>query len=111
MTFIEQGLQCATCGRQTLHRQQRPNHVLHFLIAFFTCGLWVIPWIVMSMGSEPWLCTQCGGRFAGGTSSPTVAGGKSASIMLIFVGAVAIIVLLLVSGLVAAFVAKRMGLL
>ncbi len=25
------------------------NHVLHVLIAIFTCGLWLIPWLVMGV--------------------------------------------------------------
>ena len=25
------------------------NHVLHFLISFFTCGLWLIVWLVMGL--------------------------------------------------------------
>lgn len=56
----ELGLECVQCGRQTLHRQVGGvNHVLHFLITFFTCGLWVIPWIFMSINqdSEPYVCT------------------------------------------------------
>jgi hypothetical protein len=58
----EAGFPCATCGKQTLHRQATPNHVLHFLITFFTCGLWVIPWLILSNNSSggPWLCSICG---------------------------------------------------
>jgi hypothetical protein len=25
------------------------NHVLHVLLAIFTCGLWLIPWLVMGV--------------------------------------------------------------
>lgn len=60
MGFNEAGKVCGTCGRQTLHRQQTPNHVLHFLIAFFTCGFWLIVWLMLSMGKSPWTCTVCG---------------------------------------------------
>lgn len=28
---------------------QRPNHLLHFFITFFTCGLWAIVWIFLSI--------------------------------------------------------------
>ena len=32
---------------------RRPNHLLHFLVSFLTVGLWVIPWIAMTlMGGE-----------------------------------------------------------
>jgi hypothetical protein len=28
---------------------QQVNHVLHALITIFTCGLWVIPWLIMGL--------------------------------------------------------------
>jgi hypothetical protein len=56
----ETGLHCAACGKQTLHRQETPNHILHFLITFFTCGLWAIVWLVDSGKQRPWRCTFCG---------------------------------------------------
>lgn len=28
---------------------QKVNHVLHFLIAFFTCGLWAIVWVILAL--------------------------------------------------------------
>jgi hypothetical protein len=28
---------------------ERPNHVLHAIITFFTCGLWGIVWIVIAL--------------------------------------------------------------
>ena len=27
-----------------MHRQEGPNHILHFLIRFLTCGAWLIVW-------------------------------------------------------------------
>lgn len=68
MGFNEAGRYCKTCGRQVLARQQTPNHILHFLIAFFTCGLWVIPWFFLSQGN-PWLCTVCGGQVGSATGA------------------------------------------
>jgi hypothetical protein len=59
----ELGLYCVTCGKQTLHRSAGAvNHVLHFLITFFTCGLWAIVWIILAVGagSAGHLCTVCG---------------------------------------------------
>lgn len=58
----EMGLQCATCGRQTLHRQQGPNHMLHLLLTFVTCTLWAVVWLFLTIRAtdEPWLCTTCG---------------------------------------------------
>ena len=28
------------------------NHILHFLITVFTCGLWVIGWIILTLTRE-----------------------------------------------------------
>lgn len=57
------GKDCVTCQRQTFHKKQHAvNHILHFLITIFTCGLWVVPWVIMSLGNnfDPWICTVCG---------------------------------------------------
>jgi hypothetical protein len=56
----EHGFHCASCGRQTLHRQQSPNHVLHFLLGFLTCTLWWFVWLFLVIQDRPWLCTFCG---------------------------------------------------
>lgn len=55
---------CPTCSRVTLGRRETPNHVLHFLITVFTCGLWVLVWGACSIAasSRPYLCTVCGTR-------------------------------------------------
>ena len=29
------------------------NHVLHLLITLFTCGLWVVVWIVLALSQRP----------------------------------------------------------
>ncbi len=57
----ETSLPCTVCGKLTLHRQQTPNHVLHFLISFFTCGLWLLVWLVLATDyRKPWRCSFCG---------------------------------------------------
>jgi hypothetical protein len=28
---------------------QRPNHVLHAILSIFTCGLWVLVWLVLGL--------------------------------------------------------------
>lgn len=58
----EKGLTCTQCQRQTLHRQETTNDLVHLLIVLFSCGLWLIPWFFMHSSSldNPWLCSQCG---------------------------------------------------
>jgi len=53
---------CPQCQCVRLGRREMPNHILHFLITFLTCGLWVIPWIIMSVTAshQPYLCSVCG---------------------------------------------------
>jgi len=53
---------CPNCQRVVLGRREKPAHVLHFLISFFTCGLWVIPWLIMTEAAKhkAWRCTICG---------------------------------------------------
>lgn len=36
-------------GRVVMVAGRRPNHVLHLLLSIVTVGLWVIPWIVVSV--------------------------------------------------------------
>ncbi len=41
---------------QTAHQAvcvygQNANHILHLLLFLFTCGLWIIVWALMAMGS------------------------------------------------------------
>lgn len=59
----EAGFHCAICQRQTLHRDSLTvNHVLHAIVAIFTCGLWVFPWMILAnqANASPWRCTVCG---------------------------------------------------
>jgi ribosomal protein L37AE/L43A len=58
--MAEHGLLCATCDRQTLHRQGEPSHVLWAILTLFSCGLFGIVWLLDSAKDRPWLCTQCG---------------------------------------------------
>jgi hypothetical protein len=62
MSFKEKSAFCSACNRQVLVRKQTPNHVLHFLIALFTCGLWLIVWLLIGAkkSGDSWLCTSCG---------------------------------------------------
>src|SRR5262245_3827061 len=60
--MAERGMDCATCGRQTLHRRVNSNDVLWALLTCLSCGLFVIPWLldVNSSLQAPWLCPFCG---------------------------------------------------
>lgn len=51
---------CPTCERPVLAHQQRPNHVLHLILTLITGGLWLIVWIVLSLGQSRPRCTFCG---------------------------------------------------
>lgn len=53
---------CPNCQKLVMGVRERPNHLLHFLIAFFTCGLWVIPWILFTIVADrsPYRCSTCG---------------------------------------------------
>jgi hypothetical protein len=50
------------CQTVVLGRRDKANHLLHFIITFFTCGLWIIPWVFIAIGPEgkPFRCPRCG---------------------------------------------------
>lgn len=58
----EQPGYCRMCNRQVLGQKETPNHVLHFLVTCFTCGLWGVVWAILTlaMGSGPFRCPTCG---------------------------------------------------
>jgi hypothetical protein len=74
--MAERGLGCATCGRQTLHRQREPNHVLWAILTLFSCGFFGIVWIIDSIksGNAPWVCGTCGTPYAPPPGAPSLAG-------------------------------------
>ena len=54
---------CGHCQRQVMAQGSTPNHLLHLFLSIITAGLWIIMWIIISIGSTGgWRCTQCGGR-------------------------------------------------
>ena len=61
MGFQETAGRCAKCG-DVLIRRKTANHILHFLISFFTIGLWVIVWIICALRPGEWRCTRCGAQ-------------------------------------------------
>jgi hypothetical protein len=53
---------CDTCGKQTLHTKETPNHILHLLLSIVTLGLWLIVWVavtIVNSGKRP-RCVVCG---------------------------------------------------
>lgn len=52
--------ECKNCQRHTMHLEQKPNHILHLLMSVFTIGLWVIVWLMVSIGGSAPQCTVCG---------------------------------------------------
>lgn len=36
-----------------LASRHKPNHVLHFLITFFTCGVWGFVWLFIALAARP----------------------------------------------------------
>lgn len=53
-------LPCIDCGKQSVHIQQTPNHILHLLLSLVTFGIWVIVWILVSVAKDNATCTLCG---------------------------------------------------
>lgn len=43
-------------------RRAGTNHILHLILTVLTLGLWLIPWMFVSVKIGGWRCTQCGGR-------------------------------------------------
>ena len=60
---------CPRCRAVVLVRRDIPNHLLHFIITFFTCRLWIIPWIIIGVEApyRPFRCPTCG---TAGTNAP-----------------------------------------
>ena len=51
---------CAQCASQTMHVQQKPNHILHLILTIVTLGLWLIVWVPLSLFQGKPQCTVCG---------------------------------------------------
>lgn len=56
---------CAACRRPTLHARPAPNHLVHAIVTFFMCGLWLPVWFLASQRG-PWRCQTCGARSVDG---------------------------------------------
>lgn len=52
---------CPACNLQRLFTKHGFNHTPHILIALFSCGLWVIVWLILyAQFDAKFHCTQCG---------------------------------------------------
>lgn len=62
MAIQQRSYFCPNCQQQRLFtRQGGVNHILHFLIMIFSCGLWAIVWGVLILSDNPrFHCSQCG---------------------------------------------------
>jgi DNA-directed RNA polymerase subunit RPC12/RpoP len=57
------GRYCAHCKSNIMATGNTPNHLLHLVLSFFSFGLWIPVWILVSIGRfGGYRCTQCGSR-------------------------------------------------
>lgn len=64
MAHEEASCYCGFCQRPVLGRRDKPAHLIHFIITFFSCGLWGIIWLIAWLSSKgnDFACPTCGGR-------------------------------------------------
>lgn len=53
---------CPVCDRRTLAVARTPNHILHIVLTFVTCSLWLFVWLAVCLLGDPYRCTKCGER-------------------------------------------------
>jgi hypothetical protein len=54
---------CTHCETRTLATGNKPNHLLHFVLSFFTCGFWLFVWLLVAVSSVGgYRCVKCGTR-------------------------------------------------
>ena len=63
MSQVPYRLWCLKCQKETLHIQKSPSHRLHFFLSLATFGLWIIPWIWISLTQDCPRCSECGSSF------------------------------------------------
>lgn len=63
MSVKTKGAYCSHCKKPVLAQGTKPNHILHLLLSFFTFGVWIPIWLLLTiMSAGNYRCTQCGGR-------------------------------------------------
>jgi len=62
MGIEKQRRYCPEDDRMVLAEKPSTNHLLHLILTIFTAGLWLIPWVLVSMNaaSNPYRCPHCG---------------------------------------------------
>ena len=60
MGYTESSGYCGHCANYVRVRRPAPSHLLHFIITVFTCSLWLIPWVLVSIRAGGWTCAACG---------------------------------------------------
>lgn len=51
---------CPRCDRYVLAARPEPMHLLHFLLACLSWGLWLPIWLLASLSCGPYRCQHCG---------------------------------------------------
>lgn len=72
MPWNQEILWCGTCGKETPHTQKPPNHAVHLLLSLATLGVWIIPWIWLSVKQDRPRCDDCGTYFASRLTSESL---------------------------------------
>jgi len=58
--------ECPVCNKRVLIlcKEKNINHILHLLLSVFTCGIWLIIWLLCAISNstvqEDWYCSVCG---------------------------------------------------
>lgn len=51
---------CDVCDKKVEPKKTRDvNHILHFILSFLTAGIWLLFWLLASMGVRTWTCPIC----------------------------------------------------
>jgi hypothetical protein len=53
---------CPHCQSYVLAIKSTPNHAVHAVVSLFTCGCWLIVWIILSVisSTSSYRCSRCG---------------------------------------------------
>lgn len=69
MPIKESTAMCPRCQRQVLARRNAPSHLFHFVMTLLTLGVWLIVWLLASLGGGVWRCSVCGTKVSPGLFS------------------------------------------
>lgn len=63
MSTTEKMYHCRTCERRTVHLEEKPARVIHFVLGLLTAGLWWLFWLFgegLGPDAADATCTECG---------------------------------------------------